>query len=63
MTVFGLPALRTLLGQQADADIRPIRLSALFLKMTAARIICEVFLKARAMRERYALSVVKIHPC
>ena len=28
MTVFGLPALRTLLGQQADADIRPIRLSA-----------------------------------
>ena len=28
MTVFGLPALRTLLGQQTDADIRPIRLSA-----------------------------------
>ena len=28
MTVFGLPALRTLLGQPADADIRPIRLSA-----------------------------------
>ena len=28
MTVFGLPALRTLLGQPADADIRSIRLSA-----------------------------------
>ena len=28
MTVFGLPALRTLLGQPTDADIRPIRLAA-----------------------------------
>ena len=62
MTVFGLPALRTLLGQQTDADIR--RSACLPVpENDRRRIICEVFLKARAMRERYALSVVKIHPC